>query len=261
MDNQNNRYVAYFDILGFKTATFRDAEKACQMLLELRHWMDDVLKRRINRRSKNSDSFQEEIIIADRIKIYIFSDSVLMFTKTDKEEDFLSILLMAHHLFANSICSGLPLRGGISFGEFFFDTDLHLFCGIPLVKAVELEKMSQWCGIVLDDIVAHNYQAFCNKYGGASILVDDDTPFITKWDVPITSSGKKNCWVINWPVLLKPRETPPLPLPMSVYDYYKHLEEIFGPYDELREKDQLKYKNTVDFLNAQRMSRKGNCSI
>jgi hypothetical protein len=121
-----NRYVAHFDMLGFKTAIDRNLNEAWGALCDLRASMDKILKLAIEDTISNQ-------VIADRIRAYIFSDSILIFTLSDLPEDLKAILILSSHLFSESLASCVPLRGGISHGKFFFNLDLHLFCGKPFV--------------------------------------------------------------------------------------------------------------------------------
>jgi len=233
------RYVAHFDMLGFKSATCRNPDEAWGALSDLRKCMDQMLNKHIEIISTNTR-------IKDRILSYIFSDSILIFTLSETPEDFASILVLTSDLFSCSLKNCIPLRGGISFGDFFFNDKLHLFCGIPFVRAYELSEMAQWSGIVVDDIVYANY----GSLDSASInsLKSDGSPPIIKWDVSLKGNGKKSCWVVNWPYIYRKsfKKTPPI----SIADYYEAFESLFGPYSDLAIDVKTKYENTVEFINS-----------
>jgi len=232
--NKNKRYVAHFDMLGFKSATLRNPDEAWGALCDLRDCMDRMLELHIAVLSPKE-------IILDRIKAYIFSDSILIFTLRDEPKDLISMLILTSQFFADSLHFCVPLRGGISYGDFFFNLNLDLFCGIPFVKAYEIGERAQWSGIVVDDDVAEHYHKNLN-------LTSGKVPIIIQWDVPIKQNRKEKSWVVNWPVIFSHNfnKKPPI----SVQDYYKAFEKLFGPYASLPADVKAKYENTIDFVNS-----------
>jgi hypothetical protein len=202
MNNQEKykRYVAHFDMLGFKSATLRNPDEAWGALGDLRACMDKILKLHIKVLSANE-------IISNRIKAYIFSDTILIFTLRDEPKDLISMLVLTSQLFANALHFCIPLRGGISYGNFFFNSDLHLFCGVPFVKAYEIGEMAQWSGIVVDESVAEHYYKNLKN-----VLTSYGSPTIIQWDVPIKSNSAKKSWVVNWPVIFRGnfKKNPPI---------------------------------------------------
>jgi hypothetical protein len=238
MNNQRShkRYVAHFDILGFKSATLRNPDEAWGALSDLRACMDGILKLPIEVLSLNE-------VISNQIKAYIFSDSILIFSLSDEPRDFAAMLVLTSQFFADALAKCLPLRGGISYGDFFVNPDLHLFCGIPFVKAYSIGEKAQWFGIVVDDVIVEHYQ----KHSGLN-LMSDGRPILIKYDVPVKSDDKKKSWVVNWPAIFKLsfKKKPPI----LVGDFYKAFESLFGPYEDLQHSVKAKYENTVEFINS-----------
>lgn len=237
MDNQrkDKRYVAHFDMLGFKSATLRSPTEAWGALSDLRASMDRMLNLHIKILSTDE-------VISNRIKAYIFSDSILIFSLSDGPQDLISILTLTSELFSGALHSCIPLRGGIAYGDFFFNPDLQLFCGIPFVKAHELSEISQWSGIIVDDSMAEHY------HKNIDIMPSSTGPIIIQWDVPIKNNNKKQFWVVNWPDIFRKNFTKKPPI--SVLDYYEGFKSLFGPYEELSADVKIKYVNTVDFINS-----------
>jgi len=231
----HNRYVAHFDMLGFKSAIARNLDEAWGALCDLRSSMDKILRIAIG-------SISTDQVIADRIRAYIFSDSILIFTFSNKPEDLKAILILSSHLFSDSLASCVPLRGGISFGKFYFDLEQHLFCGIPFVQAYQIAERAQWLGIVVHDSVAKNY------FDEPSKPTSGKTPVLVQWDVPIKPSGQKKHWVINWPHIFKHSFNKPAPI--TTEDFYQAFERLFGSYDKLKEDARIIYVNTVEFINC-----------
>lgn len=229
-----NRYVAHFDMLGFKTAIDRNLDEAWGALRDLRASMDKILRMAIEDTITNQ-------VIADRIRAYIFSDSILIFTLSDRSEDLKAILILSSHLFSESLASCVPLRGGISHGKFLFNIDLHLFCGKPFVQAYKIAERAQWAGIVVSDSVAKSY------FDDPSRLMSQGCPILVKWEVPIKPTGKHEHWVVNWPHIFKNSFSKSIPI--TAEEFYRAFESLFGPYDDLREDARIKHENTVEFIN------------
>ena len=101
--------------------------------------MDQMLNRGIVQLPQND-------VIANHLRAYIFSDSILMFTFGSSPEDYKSIIVLSVQLYYDSLVRCLPLRGGIAFGEFYFNLEKHLFCGIPFVKAYQLGESAKFIG-------------------------------------------------------------------------------------------------------------------
>ncbi len=237
----HKRYVAHFDMLGFKKATVRNPDRAWRALGKLRLCMDQLPNYKLAH-------VAQDRTIPNRLQTRIFSDSILVFSVSDQIDDLTGMLLLTSQLFADVLTFCLPLRGGISYGDFFVDDDLQLYCGIPFVKAYELGEQSQWCGIVLDEVVAERF----NEQPDGPLTTHDNIPTIVQWDVPVKVEGKvgkKKSWVVNWPVIFREGFTKRRPL--SIQEYYQAFEVLLGPYEGLPRDAKDKHKNTVDFINAQ----------
>ncbi len=231
-------YIAHFDMLGFKSATLRDPNKAWNALRNLRSRMDGMGRYGLWDVQKDRD-------IPRRIVTRIFSDTILAFTLGNEPDDLTALVLLTAQLFADCLSSCIPLRGGIAYGDFFVDEALQLYCGAPFVKAYELGEQSQWCGIILDEVVAEH---FLNHAGGP-LTTYNNSPTIIQWDVPIKASGRRTSWVVNWPVVFRAGFTKHPPL--SVQEYYQAFESLLGSYESLSPDAKDKHNNTVEFINSQ----------
>jgi len=221
-------------MLGFKSAIARNADEAWGALCDLRSAMDNILKLEIEDISSN-------LIIADRIRAFIFSDSVLVFTYSNQPEDLKAILILTTQLFSKSLASCVPLRGGISVGRFRFNEELNLFCGTPFVEAYQISERAQWSGIVVSDSVAENY------FNEPDRITSAGHPVLVEWNVSVKTSNKVRQWVINWPHVFQ--NSFGKPAPITSEEFYRAFESLFGPYEDLREDARIKYDNTVEFIN------------
>lgn len=204
MSRKDARYVAHFDMLGMKEAVLRNQDEAWGALSDL-----NAAKERIYEISIEIVSSGH--VIKDRVKTFIFSDTIIIFTLSDLPEDLYSILILSSELFSNSLHRCVPLRGGIAHGDFFFNLDLGLFLGVPLKTA-------------------------------------ENTHPIIEWDIPLKNQKSKRGYVLNWPKIFKNNFTIK-PVPLA--DFYSPFESLFGSYSELREDVKAKYVNTVEFINNQ----------
>ncbi len=233
---KKNRYVAYFDMLGFKTATLNNPAEAWKALKALRECMDKILNLDVEVTSR-------KVILRNRIKAFILADSVLIFTGEDEPYDLSAVLTLTSTLFAQALHKCVPLRGAITHGEFFYNLDLNLFGGIPFVRAYELERKAQWSGVVIDDIVLTYYKNWFSDMpkcqGGSSIIVS--------WNIPLKSDKREQGFCLDWVSPHKANFT--IKPPISVSDYYSGFKNLFGDFDQLSTEVQAKYRNTVEFVN------------
>jgi hypothetical protein len=164
-----------------------------------------------------------------------------MYSLGDSPEDLISILMQSAQLYYNSLSVCVPLRGAIAHGKFYFNNILHLYCGKPFVEAAVLSDDLQWSGIVISADVAKNY--FNTKTGSTFF----DGKLVVEWEVPSKTNPNNKNWVINWPQVF--RHGIQAKSEISAEEFYKPFESLLGPYESIREYDQNKYINTVNFIN------------
>ena len=224
-----NNFAAHLDMLGFGNAVCRNFQEAWGALSDLKNAMDKALRLVIIPKSSG-------VPIGKRIGAKFFSDSIVLYTKNETDEDLFSILISSAQLFANALKSCLPLRGGIAHGKFCMDPNNDLFMGQSLVKAHAIGEDAQWSGIVVDKTIAERSQKTVLK------------GYIVTWTVSGKDGNNKSRRVLNWPKAFASgfKQKPPI----SVIDYYKAFEPLFGSYDSLTPDVRLKYENTVKFVNS-----------
>ena len=232
---QDNRYVAYFDVLGFREAVKNNVDEACGVLVDLRVSLEEALR---------APSKCDATFFKDRVGGICFSDAVILFTRSDKLEDLGSILISSGAFFAGALHKCVPLRGGISYGRFRIDSERGLYCGVPLITALDLAENAQWSGIVVDECVADRYRE--------NHINDAGRQFIVKWDVMFKdgeAQKKISCWVFDWPWVHSGNWK--IESPISAELYGKSFERMFrGSYKDWSEYVRSKYDNTVSFVNT-----------
>lgn len=228
MKQSHNRFVAHFDMLGMKQTVLRNVDEAWGALSDINEARKRIYE--ISFEIKDRNQF-----VADRVRTFFFSDTVVIFTMSDEPEDLYAILILSSELFSNSLHRRVPLRGGIAYGEFFFNLEESLFLGIPLVKAYKIGECAQWIGIVVDQIVAEKAKLY---------PIGEE---IIQWDVPQKDNSIKREFVLNWPWIFRKNFTVK---PVTIDAFYEAFKPLFGSYHDLRESDKIKYKNTVTFINS-----------
>ena len=129
------RFIAYFDIMGFKSMIKTDKDK----LLDLYNKFMTLIKTNIkgNRRS--------------RITYYIYSDLIVVVTQ-DSSQDSLKQLLEASVKITNQILNlDWGVSGSIAKGKLVFDKQNQIFLGQPVVDAYLAQEDVEFYGIVICD--------------------------------------------------------------------------------------------------------------
>lgn len=142
---ENEMYVLYADIMGFKDRVIRtehtDLEKDFENLLTgLSYWFVP---------SKKSQKF----------KVSFFSDSILIIEENTKG-GFNRISKAAAGLMQVSLKHKFPIKGVIAKGKFTYKEEKQLFFGRALVDAYELENEVHYYGIVAHHTVEKDIQNY-----------------------------------------------------------------------------------------------------
>ena len=162
------RFVAFIDILGFRNLLLRSPN-----LVEFWQKYTSVFK-----------PLENEIQTLG-IKHTLFSDSLFLSVENrSPDEQLKSLLRFSRRLLGRSIASKLPIRGAISYGRVLWRGDVVV--GIPIIEAVDYEKMQDWIGIMLAP--SSISYLFDNEELIDDLLADG---LITKYeDVPVVRSSE-----------------------------------------------------------------------
>ena len=131
-----NCWVAYFDILGFKSRLKSFAE---YLNIFDKNYYDKVLEK-IDVKSAHRHEWLTAIW---------FSDSFLFYTFNDSYEAFVHLNFIARHFFIDGSSVDMPLRGALSFGHFYADKVRNVYIGDALIEAYEYAEKQDWVGFVL----------------------------------------------------------------------------------------------------------------
>src|ERR1700761_3761928 len=101
------RFVAFFDIMGFKELVERKSHS--EVVTKLRQ-----LKTAIGQAEKPDGLIAEKLDFG-QTKTITFSDSIIIFSKSDTEKDANKILVDSSWLLYKAIEFGLGIKGAISY--------------------------------------------------------------------------------------------------------------------------------------------------
>lgn len=233
--HRDDRFVAHFDILGMSSLTKRAPDLAWAKLSALSRARDERLHLGIER-------IDTEELIADQVRSFIFSDTLIAFSQSNSENDALALLLLTTEMFTRALHYCIPLRGGIAHGRFSFNLDLNLFSGPALVDAYHLGESSQWLGVVIDDRTAEVAR-------GIPLRSSAGRDAVIPWEVAVKNGPPVTRNVVNWAETH--RHTYSGTVPLTVEAFYAPMADLFGPWETLSSGIQIKYENTVRFFNAQ----------
>lgn len=145
MMSTKKRYMAFLDILGFKSIMSNLSTD------ELGDQMSHILQASILSAIKGDTVFVDNnpnLDVSSSIKVCQFSDSIIIYTENDDIGTFNELIKTLNLLLAQSIIRGFPLRGALTWGDMYVNGSIIV--GDPLVRASVLESRQEWSGIIVD---------------------------------------------------------------------------------------------------------------
>ncbi len=176
----DNRFVCFFDIMGFKDMVMRNTHNEIyELLIELSKHRATL---------ENAKGLPEQYD-SDSLKTVSFSDSIVIFSKNDSLECFEIMTNAVSWLFSKAIEQGIPMKGAIALGEMSVNISRQIFFGQPLIDAYLLEEDVGYYGIVIHDTVEKYLNNANTKLIPNDIYIDCITPL---------KSGNINHINLNW---------------------------------------------------------------
>jgi hypothetical protein len=229
----NRRFVAHIDILGMRAMVRRDPEMAWKVLSGLADVRDHIGKLQLTHISS-----ARQQMLAESVFSVMFSDTILLFTKTESDNDLEALLIAAAEILHKAMCNYVPVRIGVAGGQFFFNIEDSLYSGPALIEAYEIGEAAQWLGVVTTHAVYQQAIHANFKSGTKDVIVPFNIP---------TKHGVVPGYALNWVASFKHdfKVKPPI----STELFYSQFEHAFGPLYELPERERMKYVNTTNFIN------------
>ena len=186
-----NRFVAFFDIMGFKDFVYRNSHDVVLKKLEFIH---ETLIPIEDNFEESFNSIKNGIIVKKSgnwpaCKTVIFSDSILIFSVGDTLSDAENILFDCKWLMNHSMMNNIPMKGAISHGLFTANIEKSIYFGQPLIDAYNLSNEMKLYGGLL-----HNTFENHSQINGFTQKIKDD---YMEYKVPLGNS-KINHKVINY---------------------------------------------------------------
>lgn len=166
---QDNRLVAFLDIMGFKD-------------MVARHF--DAIEEKL---AKLSKFISRTVLETDGYQYMIFSDSIIIYASANKPNVFPSLLRKVGKIVSESIALGLPIKGAIAKGECTVCMDAKpFFFGQPIIDAYTLEESLVLYGVVLHNTVESLVDV--ENIEGTAVFV---------YKVPLKGGASKH-YILNW---------------------------------------------------------------
>ena len=173
-----NRFIAFFDIMGFKDYVFRNSHADVEkMLFKLHNIITEV----------NNDKYKdEEEKMESDIKVSIFSDSILVITNDTSSASAYHITMACSYILSQCIRETIPIKGAISYGMVTADFDKSIFFGQALIDAYSLQDQLHMYGCAVDDKCEAKFE---------ELKFNDD--FLQEEKVPF-KGGLIRHFALNW---------------------------------------------------------------
>ena len=220
--NDGMRWVTYFDRLGFGEYTKNNA-------------LDDVFWALVD---MFLELARESNLFSEYAKLVWFSDTILFYSKDDSLKSYYAICDASRLFFDECLKVGVPVRGAMSFGEFYADNEHSLFFGRALVDACKYGEKFNWLGFVLHETALKKR---------SELGVADNLSCYREWNAEV-KDREPNTFSQESVIAY-------LPGPGSIQfakeknpyrHYLKDLEKIL--FSAECEKHKRKYQNTIHFI-------------
>jgi len=213
----DKRYVAFFDIMGFKELVERNSHNfIVEKLRDLRKTIS------ILENLHAFKTFLKDVEVIES-KSISFSDSIMIFSKDDTLESLNKIIIDSSVFLYLAIEIGIPIKGALSYGEITLDFENTLFFGRPIIDAYLLHDELYLYSAIMDNRIEEKMEEF--------VIHDDVAELISTIKVPL-KKGRVEHRVI----------TPPSP------NLEKHLKDIQKLYSNVSGSPRLYIDNTLDII-------------
>ena len=83
-----------------------------------------------------------------------FSDTFIIYSRNDKEEDFANVEQVGRLFFQSLILNKIPVRGAITHGALYSQSSKNIFVGPALIDAYNYAEKQDWIGFILTPSVS-----------------------------------------------------------------------------------------------------------
>jgi hypothetical protein len=218
------RFIAFFDIMGFKDMVQRNTHENILNKLES---LKKVLKNLENITVDDSEELKKINPSKFQTRSVTFSDSIIFFSKSDQLEDLQKITTDCYTLLQAALKRNLAIKGTMAFGEITVDFDNLLFFGQPIIDAFVLHEEIMLYGIVLDCSYESKLKTMLTTFNFPDSI-------ITTYRVPL-KNGKATHKIIK---------------PFNQENRAKWIDSLKQIYNSVSGKPRVYIDNTIDFLES-----------
>ena len=219
-----NRFVGFIDILGFKNLVDSKTH-------------DAVFKKL----SALVGSFEEIKSEAPNLRIWMFSDSILIITSDDSERSADDILFYTSVIITRALEVDLLAKGCIAYGKFTADFEKSIFFGKPLVDSYLLQEDMKMSSVILHHTMEQKLRTMNYKTVN---LMEGDRCF--DYQTPMKYGSVKHTH-LNWLEYYHLYKTPILEDKLKIFKKYQVLIEKL--YLDVSGQARQYLDNTINFMN------------
>jgi hypothetical protein len=183
----DSRFVAFFDILGFKELVFNNTHNEMLLKIDTLLQLVNEVSSGMNSRKVKPTNFNHSWTNGN-IKEFIFSDSIVLFSESDDVNSAAKILVASSAIIIGSMIAELPIKGAIAHGEITVNIDKSIFYGKPLINSYTLHDELKMYGT----IIHNSAERIFDKY---DLL---NTPMIFRHETCPLKLGNVNHHLTNW---------------------------------------------------------------
>ncbi len=212
--------IAFFDILGYQQILLsNEVQKTAELIVDVLAKVPNEIVRLvtepdlgliINENLKTSQ-FQGEMykkIIEEELGWLLFSDSILVSLPVDFDDPneplyfkglrWTAFLYVCTFLQRLMFDKGLPLRGAISYGDFFIEE--NYFAGKPIIESYQASESLELSGCIMARSSERLYHEFYNyaaenNYASYLLLLHQ---LVVPYLVPLKKGKMEKAQLLNW---------------------------------------------------------------
>lgn len=133
-------WFSYFDLLGFSRLV---REHIIEYVLPLYEEVLETIAEKAGPKEKHGISYSW------------FSDTFIVYTKSDSLKDFGHIEQASRLFFQKLIIREIPVRGAMTIGKLYTNKVKNIFLGEALIDAYEYAEDQDWLGFILTPSIYH----------------------------------------------------------------------------------------------------------
>ena len=184
---EGERFVAFFDILGFSSWVESTGSK--EVFTYVRGFYNLMVRSSLPGSIVNQDMSVE--LHKSDIGYINFSDSIFFYSVDDSYQCLKTMLRVCGEFMNVVICGpSRMLRGAIAHGEFYADPEANAYVGKALIDAYRLEEEQDWLGLSLHESV--------EKIKDFDKAKKEHKGYIVKPLVPLKNNPTEFPLCINW---------------------------------------------------------------